>query len=156
MSATVSSDGRAGGKYVGQAIRRKEDPRMVRGRGRYIDDIVVPGTLYAAIVRSPEAHARIASIDTSAAAARGDVVAVFTGEELAGEFAAPMAMVWSPPGVEIHTPEYWPLARGQVKHVGDPVAVVVGTDRYSVVDAAEQVVVEYEPLPVVVDPEKAL
>jgi carbon-monoxide dehydrogenase large subunit len=137
-------------------MRRKEDPRMIRGSGRYVDDIVVPGTVWAAIVRSPEAHAKITSIDTSAAAGRDDVIGVFTGEDLADDFAAPMAMVWDPPGVEINTPAYWPLARGQVKHVGDPVAVVVGTDRYSVVDAAEEVAVNYEPLPVVVDPERAL
>ncbi len=156
MSATLSSNGHAEAAYVGQAMRRKEDPRMLRGRGRYIDDIVVPGMLYAAIVRSPEAHANIVSIDTSAAAARDDVVAVFTAEDLAGDFAIPLVMAWSPPGVEINTPENWPLKRGQVKHVGDPVAVVVGTDRYSVVDAAEAVVVQYDPLPAVVDPEKAL
>jgi carbon-monoxide dehydrogenase large subunit len=137
-------------------MRRKEDPRMITGRARYLDDISVPGTLYAAIVRSPEAHAKITSIDTSAAAQRDDVVAVFTGEDLAGDFAAPMAMIWSPPGVEIKTPEHWPLKRGAVKQVGDPVAVVVGTDRYSVVDAAEDVVVEYDAQPVVVDPEQAL
>ncbi len=142
--------------YVGREMRRKEDPRMITGRGRYIDDIAVPGTLWIAIVRSTEAHARIISIDKSAATGRNDVVAVLTGEDLAGDFAAPMAMVWSPPGVEIKTPEYWPVARGEVKHVGDPVAVVVGRDRYSVIDAAEHVVVEYEPKPVVVDPEKAL
>jgi aerobic carbon-monoxide dehydrogenase large subunit len=156
MSATVSGDGRASASHVGRAMRRKEDPRMIRGRGRYIDDIVVPGTLYAAIVRSPEAHANIASIDTAAAGARDDVVGVFTGEDLADDFKAPMAMAWSPLGVEINTPEHWPLKRGQVKHVGDPVAVVVGTDPYSVVDAADDVVVAYDPLPVVVDPEKAL
>jgi aerobic carbon-monoxide dehydrogenase large subunit len=150
MSATTPNG------HVGQAMRRKEDPRMITGRGRYIDDISVPGTLWMALVRSPEAHARIVSIDTSAAAEREDVVAVFTGEDMAGDFGGPMPMIWSPPGVEIKTPEHWPLARGTVKHVGDPVAVVVGTDRYSVADAAEQVVVEYDPLPVVVDPEKAL
>jgi carbon-monoxide dehydrogenase large subunit len=129
---------------------------MITGRGRYIDDYSMTGMLHAAIVRSPEAHARITSIDTSGASGREDVVAVFTGQDLASDFAAPMAMVWSPPGVEIHNPELWPLARDEVKHVGDPVAVVVGTDRYSVVDAAEEVVVEYEPKPVVIDPEKAL
>jgi carbon-monoxide dehydrogenase large subunit len=129
---------------------------MITGRGRYIDDYSMTGMLHAAIVRSPEAHARISSIDTSGASAREDVVAVFTGQDLVDDFAAPMVMAWSPPGVEIHTPELWPLARGEVKHVGDPVAVVVGTDRYSVVDAAEDVIVEYEPKPVVLDPEKAL
>ncbi len=150
MSAVVEAP------YVGRAMRRKEDPRMITGRSRYVDDIAVPGTLWIGIVRSTEAHAKIISIDKSAATGRNDVVAVFTGEELAGDFAAPMAMVWSPPGVEIKTPHYWPVARGEVKHVGDPVAVVVGTDRYSVIDAAEDVSVEYQPIAVVVDPEKAL
>ncbi len=155
-TAVAGNGAPAPGRHVGRAMRRKEDPRMITGSGRYLDDITVPGTLWAAIVRSPEAHARITSIDTSAAAARDDVVAVFTGEDMADDFAAPMAMIWAPPGVEIKTPEHWPLKRGQVKHVGDPVAVVVGRDRYSVIDAAEEVVVEYDPLPVVVDPEKAL
>jgi carbon-monoxide dehydrogenase large subunit len=158
MTATATSGGHAAGTapHVGQALRRKEDPRMVRGRGRYIDDIVVPGLLWAAFVRSPEAHAKIVSIDASAARGRDDVIAVFTAEDLADEFAMPMVMAWSPPGVEIKTPENWPLKRDQVKHVGDAVAIVVGTDRYSVIDAAEDVIVEYDALPVVVDPEKAL
>jgi aerobic carbon-monoxide dehydrogenase large subunit len=150
------ANGRASGKHVGRALRRKEDPRMLRGRANYIDDVVVPGMLYAAIVRSPEAHAKITALYSAVAKTRDDVVAIFTAEDLAEDFAAPMAMAWSPPGVEINTPENWPLKRGVVKHVGDPVAVVVGSNRYTVVDAAEDVVVEYEALPVVVDPERAL
>jgi carbon-monoxide dehydrogenase large subunit len=142
--------------YVGQAMKRKEDPRMITGRGRYTDDIELPGMLYAAIVRSPEAHASIVSIDTSLAKERAGVVAVLTGEEMAGDFEAPLAMVWAPPGVEMHTPENWPLKRGQVKHVGDPVAVVVAASKGAALDAAEEVVVEYDPKPVVVDPERAL
>ena len=82
--------------------------------------------------------------------------AVFTGEDMAGDFAGPIPMVWAPPGVEVNNPEHWPLARGAVKHVGDPVAVVIGEDRYAVVDAAEDVIVEYESLPAIVDPEAAL
>jgi carbon-monoxide dehydrogenase large subunit len=147
---------RPGRKWVGQAMRRKEDPRMITGRGRYIEDIVMPGMLHAVIVRSPEAHARIVSIDTSAAKERQGVFAVLTGEEMAGDFAAALPMAWAPPGVELHTPDHWPLSRGEVKHVGDPVAVVVADDRYAAVDAAEDVIVEYDPLPVVVDPEQAL
>jgi carbon-monoxide dehydrogenase large subunit len=142
--------------YVGQALRRKEDPRMITGRGRYTDDIELPGMLYAAIVRSPEAHAAIVSIDTSAAKERAGVVAVLTAEDMAADFAGPLAMVWAPPGVEIKTPENWPLRRGQVKHVGDAVAVVVAASKGAALDAAEDVVVEYEPKPVVVDPERAL
>ena len=96
------------------------------------------------------------SIDKSAAAERPDVVGVYTHDDLAGDFAAPMPMIWAPAGVEIKTPEHWPLAKDAVKHVGDPVAIVIGTDRYSVNDAIEDVIVEYESLPPVVDPEAAL
>jgi len=144
----------AGNGHVGRPLKRKEDPRLITGRGTYVDDVVLPGMLHAAFVRSPEAHARITSIDTSGAAGLPGVRAVLTGDDV--QPAAPLPMVWVPPGVEVRTPEHWPLARGEVKHVGDPVAVVIADDRYAAVDAAEQVVVDYEPLPVVVDPEAAL
>ncbi len=140
---------------VGRELRRKEDPRLITGRARYVDDISLPGTLWAAFVRSPEAHAKIVSIDSAAAAARPGVRAVFTNEDMS-DLGGPLPMAWAPPGVEVNNPEHWPLARGSVKHVGDPVAVVIGEDRYAVNDAAEDVVVEYEPLPVVVDPEAAI
>jgi carbon-monoxide dehydrogenase large subunit len=142
-------------KWVGQWMRRKEDPRMITGRGRYVDDLVLSGMLYMAFVRSPEAHARIASIDTSGAMEVDGIHGVFTGEDMA-DLGGPLPMAWVPPGVEVRTPEFWPLARGEVKYVGQAVAVVVGEDKYGVVDAAEQVIVEYDPLPVVVDPEAAL
>src|SRR5215216_8212385 len=141
---------------VGQPMRRKEDPRMITGRGRYTEYINLPGMLHMVVVRSPEAHATITSIDTSAALERDGVVAVLTGEDMAGDFAGGLPMVWAPPGVEIKTPENWPLKRGEVKHVGDPVAVVVATTRHIAVDAAEDVIVEYDPKPAVVDPEAAL
>jgi aerobic carbon-monoxide dehydrogenase large subunit len=140
--------------YVGQRLRRKEDPPLITGKGVYTDDMTLPGMLYAAFVRSPEAHARVTSIDASAAEARDGIHAVLTAGDLG--LAAGMPMAWAPPGVEINTPEHWPLARGEVKHVGQAVAVVLGEDKYAVVDATEDVVVEYEPLPVVVDPEAAL
>ena len=145
----------AGNGFVGQSLRRKEDPRLITGRATYTDDMVLPGMLYAAIVRSPEAHARIVSIDTTAAREQPGVHAVFTGDDLADP-AAPCPMVWVPPGVEVRVPDHWPLARGKVGYVGQAVAVVIGADKYGVVDAAEHVLVDYEPLPVVVDPEKAL
>ena len=141
-------------KWVGQALRRKEDPRMITGRGRYVDDMVVAGMLYMAVVRSPEAHAKIVSIDASAAQEIPGIHGVFTGEDL--DLGAGLPMAWVPPGVEIRSPEHWPLAKGEVKYVGQGVAVVLGEDKYAVVDAAEQVLVDYDPLPVVVDPEKAL
>src|SRR4029450_5608761 len=111
---------------------------------------------HAVLVRSPEAHAAITSIDASAALERDGVVAVLTGEDMAGDFAGGLPMVWAPPGVEINTPDHWPLKRGEVKHVGDPVAVVVATTRHEAVDAAEDVIVDYDPKPAVVDPEAAL
>jgi aerobic carbon-monoxide dehydrogenase large subunit len=144
------------GKWVGQRIRRREDPPLITGRGRYTDDLTLPGQLWASIVRSPVAHARIASIDKSAAESATGVTAVFTGEDLAGDFESPLPMAWVPPGIEIKTPEHWPLARGEVHHVGDPVAIIVGEDRYLVADAAEMVDVQYEELPVVVDMEAAI
>jgi aerobic carbon-monoxide dehydrogenase large subunit len=140
-------------KWVGQALRRKEDPRMITGQGRYVDDIILQGMQYMAVVRSPEAHAKIVSIDASAAKAIPGVH-VFTGDDI--ELEGPLPMAWVPPGIEIKQPETWPIARGVVKHVGQAVAIVIGEDKYGVVDAAEQVIVEYDPLPVVVDPEAAL
>ncbi|MEA2402269.1 MAG: aerobic carbon-monoxide dehydrogenase large subunit [Thermoleophilaceae bacterium] len=141
---------------VGQSLKRKEDPRMITGRGQYTEDIQLPGMLHAVLIRSTHAHATITSIDTSGAKEHAGVVAVYTGEELAGDFAGPIPMVWAPPGVEINTPEHWPLKRGEVKHVGDPVAVVVATSRGAAFDAAEAVLVRYDAKPAVIDPEKAL
>ena len=156
MSAveTERSGGEDRGKWVGQAIRRKEDPRMITGRGNYVDDIIVSGMLFMHVVRSSEAHAKIVSIDASGAREHPGVYGVFTAEDL--DIAAGLPMAWVPPGVEIKTPEHWPLAKGEVKYVGQGIAIVLGSDKYGVVDAAEQVLVEYDPLPVVVDPEKAL
>jgi len=142
------------GNWVGQGIRRKEDPRMITGRGNYVDDMIVSGMLYMHVVRSSEAHAKIVSIDATGAQEYPGVYGVFTAEDL--DIASGLPMAWVPPGVELHTPEHWPLAKGEVKYVGQGVAIVLGSDKYGVVDAAEQVLVEYEPLPVVIDPEKAL
>ncbi len=152
---SVADRAPASGGHVGRALRRKEDPRLITGRGRYIDDLSLPSMLWAAIVRSPEANANIISIDTSAAGARPGVHAVFTGNDMT-DLGGPLPMAWVPPGVEVKNPDHWPLARDSVKHVGDPVAVVTGEDRYAVIDAAEDVVVQYDPLPAVTDPEAAL
>jgi aerobic carbon-monoxide dehydrogenase large subunit len=153
-AAQATNGAPAPSTHVGQAMRRKEDPRLITGRASYVEDVNLTGQLWAAWVRSPEAHARIVSIDTSGAKAREGIRAVYTNEDLDMEAGLPMA--WVPPGVPVNTPDHWVLAKDAVKHVGDPVALVVGDDRYAVVDAAEEVVVEYEPLPVVTDPEAAL
>jgi carbon-monoxide dehydrogenase large subunit len=147
MSATAAEP------WVGRPLKRKEDPRLIMGRARYIDDLNVTGQLWASFVRSPEAHAKITSIDTSEAKAFPGVHAVFTGNDL--DLESPLPMAWVPPGVEVKNPPHWAIAKDEVHHVGDPVALVIGSDRYAVVDAAQQVYVEYEPLPVVVDLEQA-
>jgi carbon-monoxide dehydrogenase large subunit len=142
-------------KHVGQSLRRKEDPRLITGRATFVDDLALPGMLHAAVVRSVEAHANIVSIDTSAALARPGIKAVYTGNDMS-DLLAPLPMAWAPPGVEIKTPERWPIARDRVCHQGDAVALVIGDDKYVVVDAAADVHVEYESLPVVIDVEEAL
>jgi carbon-monoxide dehydrogenase large subunit len=154
MSIAEAETSSNGGLFVGRSMRRKEDPRLITGRASYVEDIVVPGMLHAAYVRSEEAHARIVSIDTTVVLDRPGVVAVFTGEDIDLESGLPMA--WVPPGVDVAAPEHWPLAKAEVKHVGDPVAVVIADTREIAIDATEDVIVEYDPLPVVTDPEEAL
>jgi carbon-monoxide dehydrogenase large subunit len=153
MSAVADATATSGGP-IGRRMKRKEDPRLITGRGSYVDDIALPAMVYMALVRSPIAHGKITSIDKSGAEGMPGIYAVLTSDDL--DVGAPLPMVWVPPGVEVKTPEHWPLARGEVNHVGDPVAVVVGADKYGVIDAAEQVIVEYDDLPAVIDPEKAL
>jgi carbon-monoxide dehydrogenase large subunit len=140
-------------KYVGARLRRLEDPRFLTGQARYVDNIELPGCLHAAFVRSPLAHARIASIDVSAAQQLDGVVAVYTAADLAGEI--------EPITTDIHVEEVAVLSRSalaadKVRHVGEPVVVVVATSRYVAEDACDQVLVEYEPLPAVMDAEHAL
>ena len=137
-------------KLVGQRFKRREDPRLIQGRGIYVDDVKIPGMQHLAFKRSDIAHGRVRSIDTSSAEAMHGVEAVFTGAQIA-EFLAPM-----PIGTPSPSPEHRAVAVDTVRFVGDPVAVVVACDRYVARDAADAVVVDYEPLPAVVDPEKAM
>ena len=112
-------------------MRRKEDPRLITGRARYVDDIVLTGQLLRRRSSARPRRTRRSSRSTRRRPRRRDgVVAVYTGEDI-DDLAAPLPMAWVPPGVEVNTPEHWPLAKGKVKHVGDPVAVVVGDDRYA-------------------------
>src|SRR4051812_5068052 len=110
-------------KWVGQAIKRKEDPRLIMGRGRYVDDLHAPGRLWASCVRSPGAHAKIPPTDPPAAKSAPGVIAVSSGHDLARE--TPLPMAWAPPGVEVKTPPHWAIAKDEVHHVGDPVALVI-------------------------------
>jgi aerobic carbon-monoxide dehydrogenase large subunit len=140
---------------MGQGVARKEDPALVTGRGTYTDNIKLPGMLHIALLRSPFAHAKITHIDVSAALDQPGVVAAYTGEDLAEEWAAPIPCGWAVTE-DLKTPDHWPVARGEVNHVGDAVAVVVAGDRYKAQDALEFVDVDYEPLEVVTDMEEAV
>src|SRR5258705_830282 len=137
-------------RWVGKSVSGVEDGRLLTGRGTFIDDHPpVANACHAAIVRSPHAHARIRGWDVRAALAMEGVVGVLTGAEV--------AKACKPFGVGVTAPvRYYPTATDKVRFVGEPVAVVVARDRYLAEDAAEAVVVDYEPLPAVVDPEKAL
>jgi carbon-monoxide dehydrogenase large subunit len=137
---------------VGKRIRRREDPRLITGTATYVEDIQMPGMLHAAIVRSPHAAANIRSIDIKAAAAAPGVVAVFTGNDT--KKVGPVPCGASLPGLRV--PHHYILALTRVYFVGHPVAVVVATDRYLARDAAELIEVDYDVLPAVADPEKAL
>jgi carbon-monoxide dehydrogenase large subunit len=137
-------------KLVGQRVKRREDPRLIQGRGTYVDDVTLPGLQHIAFKRADVAHGRIMAIDTSAAAAMPGVEAVFTGAQIA-EFLGPM-----PIGTPFPSPPHHAVALDVVRYVGEPVAVVVASDRYTARDAADAIVVEYDPLPAVVDPELAM
>ena len=137
-------------KLVGQRVKRREDPRLIQGRATYVDDIKLVGMQHIVFKRSDVAHGRIRSLDVSAAEAMEGVEAVFTGKQVA-EFLGPM-----PIGTPFPSPPHHAIAVDVVRYVGDPVAVVVARDRYVARDAADAIVVDYEVLPAVVDPEKAM
>jgi carbon-monoxide dehydrogenase large subunit len=137
-------------KLVGERVKRREDPRLIQGKGTYVDDLAVVGMRHLAFKRSDVAHGHIKSIDTSAAEQMDGVEAVFTGAQIA-EFLAPM-----PIGTPFPSPEHRAIAVNTVRYPGEPVAVVVASDRYVARDAADAIIVEYEALPAVVDVEQAM
>jgi aerobic carbon-monoxide dehydrogenase large subunit len=138
-----------GTSILGNPVRRLEDPRILEGRARYVADLELPGVLTAAFVRSTMAHARLESVDTDAAAKMPGVVGVFTAEIL--DLPDIPAFAMAPPVMSRP-----PLAKGTVRFVGEPIAVVVAETAEQAVDAAGEVIVEYDPLPAVADPEAAL
>ena len=120
---------------IGAALGRKEDPKLLTGQGRYVDDLSVPGMVWMALVRSPHAHARIKSVDTSKARAQPGVVAAFSGADLADDIPAGLPCAW-PVTEDIKMPAHWPLARDKARYAGDGVAVVVAETRAGAKDAA--------------------
>ena len=140
-------------RWVGKPLKRKEDPRLIQGLGHYVDDLALPGMLYAAFLRSLYAHARLRAIDRRAAEQAPGVVAVLTGEDIRDRLGS-IPVAADLPGLKV--PPHPPLAVDKVRYVGEPVAVVLAEDRYRARDAVELIEVDYEPLPAVTDPEKAL
>jgi carbon-monoxide dehydrogenase large subunit len=137
-------------KLVGERVKRREDPRLIQGRGTYVDDLKITGMCHMAFKRCDIAHGKITSIDVSAAKAMDGVEAVYTGADIA-KILGPM-----PIGTPFPSPPHYAVAVDTVRYAGEPVAVVVASDRYVAKDAADSIVVNYDPLPVVVDPEVAM
>src|SRR6266481_5009595 len=152
-----------GAPYIGRSLRRREDRRLLTGRGQFIADLVLPRVLHAVLVRSPLAHARIRDVDLSRARAAPGVAMALNGADL-------LQMLPPVPEGQISLPRKWTtvvqhkflnprqplLARDKVRHVGEAVAIIVAESRYEAEDAAELVTLDLEELPAVVDPEAAL
>ncbi|MCX6056049.1 MAG: xanthine dehydrogenase family protein molybdopterin-binding subunit [Chloroflexi bacterium] len=146
------------GKYFGQPITRLEDKHLLSGRAKFIDDIEIPGTLHAAFLRSDYAHAIIKKIDVSEARKHPGVVAVYTAEDF-GDYWKPGPLQVPPPtaisGAQFNARTLVPIAKGKVRFSGEPLAVVIAESRYIAEDALEDIIFDAEPLPAVIDLEKA-
>jgi len=151
----TATDETVAAKVMGTRLVRKEDPALLTGEKQFIADLAIPGMLHFAFVRSSVAHARISSIDLEEARAMPGVVAVLTGADLAAEWAAPMPCAW-PVTADMKNPVHRPLATDKVCYVGDGVAVVVAESEYQARDAVDAVIVDYDPLPAVIDLNDAL
>ena len=143
-------------RLVGARIQRREDPRLITGHGRYVDDISLPGTLHMALVRSPYAHASINSIATEPAASMPGVHAVYLAEDFRGvlQGTLPVGSAGVPDKKQV--PDQFPIGSGEAVYQGEPLAVVLAEQRYQAADAAAAVEIDYEPLPAVMDLEEAL
>ena len=137
------------GRYVGHAVKRREDPRFIQGQGRYVANLQLPGMAHVAVKRSPYPHARVVGVDASAASAMDGVIAVFTGKDFADGGCGALPCGWLVPDTKV--PVRPVVVTDRVMHVGDSVAVVVAEDPYTATDAVEAIEVEYEALPAVVD-----
>jgi carbon-monoxide dehydrogenase large subunit len=139
---------------LAQSVRRVEDPRLLRGGGRYTDDIVLPGMLHGIVVRSPHAAAKLRTIDTTAAASVAGVKAIYTAADLSTDGIGPLpcaAPVQNRDGSDMANPPHFALAQGAVRHVGDPVAFIVADTAAAARDAAELVTVDYDIQPSITD-----
>jgi carbon-monoxide dehydrogenase large subunit len=141
-------------RELGRGRRRKEDAKLVNGQTMWSDNIVLPGLLHMAVLRSPMAHARIVSVDVSAALAMPGVIAAYSGADLA-DVQGSLPCAWPVTADMVH-PDHHPLAVDEVRYSGDGVAVVIARDRYAAADALEAIAVEYDQLPAIVDMEAAI
>src|SRR5215471_1947597 len=150
-----------GSNGIGRPVRRKEDFRLLTGRGRYVDDVTLPGMVHAVFVRSPHAHARIAAIDTTKAAAAPGVLAILTGADYRADGLGPIShnagLMSSPPDLKVRlagmapvTTAHYPMPVHKVRFVGEPLAMVIAETADEAKTAAEQVDITYEELPAVV------
>src|SRR6202048_409453 len=153
LTEELASKGKVSRGYVGRAMKRVEDPRLIKGVATYVDDLKIPGVLYAEFVRSPHAHAKINSIFTDGAKMLPGVVGIFTGADLNDKLGAIPCASPIPGG---RSPQHTVLAGARAYFVGHPVAVVIAETRAIARDAIDLIDVDYEPLPAVIDPEKAL
>jgi len=146
-------------KLIGKRITRNEDPRLLTGQALFVDDVELPGMLHAAFLRSEYAHARLKGVDVSAALERPGVIAAFTAEDMGDAWSPGPPLVIPPPtieDVEFYTRTQVPLVKDKVRHAGEPLAIVIAESRYIAEDALDDIVVDLEPLDVVVDIERAL
>ncbi len=146
-------------KYVGKRIQRNEDPRLLTGQALFVDDVNIPGMLHAAFLRSDYAHARLKSIDATAARNRPGVVAIYTAEDMGEDWKPGPLLVSPPPNAEeilFNVRTQLPLVKDKVRHAGEAIAVVIAESRYIAEDAVEEIIVDLEPLAAVTDLEKAL
>jgi carbon-monoxide dehydrogenase large subunit len=141
---------------IGARIQRREDPRLVTGHGTYVDDITRPHMVHMRVVRSPHAHAAITGIDVSAARSAPGVVGVYTAADIKPLVGAPIPVTNSFVPDKKQVPDQFPIAEGEVIYQGEPVAIVIAESGYEADDAAQLVAIEYEPLPAVMDLEKAM
>src|SRR5215831_670822 len=137
---------------IGASVRRKEDRRFLLGKGNYVDDIVLPNQTHAVFVRAVDAHAKIKKIDATKARKADGVVAVFTGDDIAADALGPLPCGWlikSKDGSNMIEPPHPALAQGKVRHVGDPVAMVIATSKAAAKAGAGLVDIDYESLPAI-------
>ena len=145
-------------RYFGAPVTRNEDPRLLAGQALFVDDVELPGLLHAAFYRSPYAHARIKRVDVSRALARPGVIAAYTAADL-GDYWQPGPLLVPPPpvaGIVFNARTQVPLAKDKVRHAGESIVLVIAESRYIAEDAMQDIDVDFEPLPAVVDLEQAL